>query len=101
MITESPIAASQFVTGADGDVVLEVRHLTKRFPIGTVLNTKNVHALTDASFQIRRGEVVSLVGESGSGKSTFVREHQKKFGHIVIARDMKLVIMEPFFPKII
>jgi len=33
-------------------------------------------------------EIIILVGNIGSGKSTFVREHQKKFGHIVIARDM-------------
>jgi peptide/nickel transport system ATP-binding protein len=56
-----------------GDVILEVRHLTKRFPVGKRTRSKQVHALTDASFVIRRGEVVALVGESGSGKSTTAR----------------------------
>lgn len=55
------------------DVVLEVRHLTKRFPIGNALQPKQVHALNDVSFAIRRGKVIALVGESGSGKSTTAR----------------------------
>lgn len=54
-------------------VVLEVRHLTKYFPIGNALRLRHVHALNDASFSVSRGEVVALVGESGSGKSTTAR----------------------------
>jgi peptide/nickel transport system ATP-binding protein len=57
----------------DSSVLLEVRHLTKRFPIGRGVKSKHVHALTDASFTISRGEIVALVGESGSGKSTTAR----------------------------
>lgn len=55
------------------EVVLEVRNLTKQFPIGNALKQRHVHALTDASFNIQRGQVVALVGESGSGKSTTAR----------------------------
>ena len=57
----------------EGDTVLEVRHLTKRFPIGNALRPKQVHALNDVSFAIRKGKVIALVGESGSGKSTTAR----------------------------
>src|SRR5688500_16606960 len=64
---------SPLATDHSNDVVLEVRNLTKRFPIGSTLRPRHVHALNDVSFVIRRGKVVALVGESGSGKSTTAR----------------------------
>lgn len=71
-MTHEPLRAA---SGAprDDDVVLEARNLTKRFPVGSPFKPKHVHALTDASFTIRRRQVVALVGESGSGKSTTAR----------------------------
>ncbi|HSB65746.1 MAG TPA: ABC transporter ATP-binding protein [Anaerolineales bacterium] len=53
--------------------MLGVYHLVKYFPIGSMFSTKQVHAINDISFEISRGQVVSLVGESGSGKSTTAR----------------------------
>lgn len=53
--------------------LIEVRNLVKRFPIGGGLfsrSNKAVHAVSDVSFHIARGETLSLVGESGCGKST-------------------------------
>ncbi len=46
--------------------MLEVRHLTKVFPNGTV-------ALKDVSFTVADGEFLAVIGLSGSGKSTLLR----------------------------
>jgi oligopeptide transport system ATP-binding protein len=55
------------------DALLQVRDLTKHFPIrrgvfGRVQG--QVRAVDGVSFEIRRGEVLGLVGESGCGKTT-------------------------------
>lgn len=58
---------------AKGDVILEVSHLKKYFPIkGGFFNrvVGNVKAVDDVSFQIKKGTTMGLVGESGCGKST-------------------------------
>jgi peptide/nickel transport system ATP-binding protein len=53
--------------------LLEVRGLSKRFPVGGWFGRAHVHALEGASFTLDRGRVTALVGESGSGKSTTAR----------------------------
>jgi peptide/nickel transport system ATP-binding protein len=53
--------------------LLEARGLTKHFTLGGALSRTVLHAVDDASFEIRAGEIVALVGESGSGKSTVAR----------------------------
>jgi len=52
---------------------LEVRSLTKRFPMGGTVRRAYVHAVDDVSFELRPGTITALVGESGSGKSTVAR----------------------------
>ena len=53
--------------------VLEVRGMTKYFPVGVFYHPRQVHAVEDVSFTLQRGQVVALVGESGSGKTTTIR----------------------------
>jgi peptide/nickel transport system ATP-binding protein len=53
--------------------ILDVRALTKHFPVGTLTKTHQVHAVENVSFTVQRGQVVALVGESGSGKTTTIR----------------------------
>src|SRR5262245_4069462 len=60
-----------------GDTILEVRELTKAFPVrrGVVLRRAvgHVQAVDGVSLALRRGRTLGLVGESGSGKSTVAR----------------------------
>jgi len=59
------------------NTLLEIRSLSKRFPVKKGIVFKKVvgevHAVNDVSFSVRSGETVSLVGESGSGKTTIAK----------------------------
>jgi ABC-2 type transport system ATP-binding protein len=48
--------------GGSPHVVLRVSDLTKSY--------RGIHAVRDASFSVRRGEVLGLIGPNGSGKTT-------------------------------
>ncbi|HZD56723.1 MAG TPA: ABC transporter ATP-binding protein [Anaerolineales bacterium] len=49
--------------------MLKLDKISKIYRVGT-FGGKELHAVSDVSFDIEDGEVVSLIGESGSGKST-------------------------------
>jgi peptide/nickel transport system ATP-binding protein len=60
----------------DTGVLIEVKNLKKHFPIRTSpfgRDTRNVKAVDDVSFKIKRGETLGLVGETGCGKTTLGR----------------------------
>jgi len=49
--------------------MLSIENLSKVYQVGT-FGGKKLHAVNHVTFDVQKGEVVSLIGESGSGKST-------------------------------
>jgi oligopeptide/dipeptide ABC transporter ATP-binding protein len=75
--TANPAPAATERSAPDPGVVLEFRDVSKEFAVegGGVLKrrTGTLHAVSDVSLSIRRGETFGLVGESGCGKTTLGR----------------------------
>ena len=72
--TQSPGATDS----ASGDILVSVKNLTVKFK----LNNKEFRAVDNVSFDIYKGETLSLVGESGSGKTTIGRALMKIYQNV-------------------
>jgi len=72
-----------------GEVLLRVENLSKWFEIrrGLLASPLTLKAVDGVSFQLEKGEAISLVGESGSGKTTLgktlLRLYEPTSGKIV------------------
>ena len=99
------------------EVLLSVRNVTKYFPVGTAFHRLQLRALSNVSFDLKRGHVLALVGESGSGKSTAARcvarliepssgeiwyngqnvlETEKKGASLQYRGDIQMIFQDPF-----
>jgi oligopeptide/dipeptide ABC transporter ATP-binding protein len=105
---------------SSGEPLVRLEHVVKEFPVrATSLfgrARERVHAVSDVTFDVRRGETLALVGETGCGKSTLarciVRLHDLTSGRIVfdgqditaanaaemrpIRRRMQMIFQDPY-----
>ena len=55
-----------------GFILITVKQLSHHFVLGKKKQETTLSVLQDISFQVNKGEIVTIVGKSGSGKSTLL-----------------------------
>ena len=121
-ITENEIlvdSAPETKAGASEEILLEVKHLRKCFPIKKSITGKVLQeliAVDDVSFTLRPGETIGIVGESGCVKTTLGRTilklHEPSGGQIIfngeditdykpremrhLRTDMQIIFQDPY-----
>ncbi|MGZ4030821.1 MAG: ABC transporter ATP-binding protein [Tumebacillaceae bacterium] len=105
--------SANIATEAKTDNILEVRNLKKYFDLG---RGKQLKAVDNVSFSIKRGETLGLVGESGCGKSTtgrtIIKLYEATEGEVIFNgknvhqlqgrdlkqfhRDMQMIFQDPY-----
>jgi peptide/nickel transport system ATP-binding protein len=69
----APVPAPAAAANGDADPLVRVEDLRVHFPLGGALpfaGRRSLRAVDGITFDVRRGETLSIVGESGCGKST-------------------------------
>ena len=82
----------------DNHVILEVKNISKYFPIYRGFLRRvvgNVQAVNKVSFSMKRGETLGIVGESGSGKTTLgrviLRAYEATSGQVLFRQNGKMI----------
>ena len=111
------------ITNGNDTVILEIKNLTKHFPIYRGFLRRvvgNVQAVNEVSFSVKSGETLGIVGESGCGKTTLgrviLRAYEATSGEVLyrqngeminifslkgqelkkLRRDMQIIFQDPF-----
>ncbi len=111
------------MTDGNDTVILEIKNLTKHFPIYRGFLRRivgNVQAVNNVSFSVKSGETLGIVGESGCGKTTLarviLRAYEATSGEVLyrqngeminifslkgqelkkLHRDMQIIFQDPF-----
>ena len=86
------------ITDSNGKVILEIKNLTKYFPIYRGFLRRivgNVQAVNDVSFSVKSGETLGIVGESGSGKTTLgrviLRAYEATSGEVLFRQNGEMI----------
>jgi microcin C transport system ATP-binding protein len=118
LLIQSEPKGKPYTVPVEGEPVVQVKNVNVYFPMGQGFlgRPKNyLHAVDDASFDLRKGETLGIVGESGSGKTTLalaVLRILKSEGSIVLLgkqidglksnvlrplrKNMQIVFQDPF-----